>query len=63
MYLSTQNGCPLATFLIETQSRNTQASFEPKKERNLLPIIFLSFRTLHLIAQPTSTGRGGAKYF
>jgi len=34
-----------------------------KKERNLLPIIFLSFRTLHLIAQPTITGGGGAKHF
>jgi len=25
MYMSTQNGCSLATFLIETESRNTQA--------------------------------------
>ena len=26
--MSTQNGCSLATFLIETESRNTQANSE-----------------------------------
>jgi len=26
MYMSTQNGCSLVTFLIETESRNTQAN-------------------------------------
>jgi len=28
MYMSEQNGCSPATFLIETESRNTQENFE-----------------------------------
>ena len=31
MYMSTQNGCLPATFLIETESRNTQADLNTTK--------------------------------
>ena len=47
MYMSTQNGCSPATFLIETESRNTQANFEQKhggdgKRWPLTPFPFLA---------------------
>jgi len=34
MYMSTQNGCSLPTFLIETESRNTQANSKKKDRKH-----------------------------